>query len=179
MQPATSTNHLRRARRARAGARGSHRARPRVRALALRLSLLALLVGLAGSIQPLSPAAADTTNVENVFLARIAAARDAHGLPAYDTGSALTRIARDQARRMADRNTLFHNPNLTSEVTNWRWVGENVGYGPDALTVHRAFMGSAPHRANILDRDYTRVGVGAVVRNGRVWVSQVYKTPQT
>jgi uncharacterized protein YkwD len=67
---------------------------------------------------------------------------------------------------------------LTSAVPNWRYVGENVGYGPDAVTVHRAFMGSAPHRANILDQDFTRVGVGAVVRNGRVSVSEVFKTPR-
>ena len=31
----------------------------------------------------------------------------------------------------------------------------NVGYGPDALTVHVAFMNSPAHKANILDRDYT------------------------
>ena len=78
---------------------------------------------------------------------------------------------------MAGRNTLYHNPNLTTDVKNWRWVGENVGYGPDALTVHVAFMQSAPHRANILDRDYTEVGIGAVVVNGRVWVAEVFRRP--
>jgi peptidoglycan hydrolase-like protein with peptidoglycan-binding domain len=56
-------------------------------------------------------------------------------------------------------------------------VGENVGYGPDALTVHAAFMNSAPHRANILDRDYTEVGIGAVTVNGRVWVAEVFRRP--
>jgi uncharacterized protein YkwD len=43
---------------------------------------------------------------------------------------------------------------------------------------YRRYVGGAPHRANILDQDFTRVGVGAVVRNGRVWVSEVFKTPR-
>jgi uncharacterized protein YkwD len=174
--------HLRAALRTPETVSPARRARPwrdRVRAVALRLGLLALLVGLAGSIGPLSRAAADPTSVEATFLLGIARARDARGLPAYERGSVLTLIAREQAQRMANRGILFHNPNLTTEVTNWRWVGENVGYGPDALTVHRAFMASAPHRVNILDRDFTRIGVGAVVRDGRVWVSEVFKTPQT
>ena len=64
---------------------------------------------------------------------------------------------------MAGQSRLYHNPQLTSDVKNWRWVGENVGYGPDALTVHVAFMNSPAHKANILDRDYTEVGIGAVV----------------
>jgi uncharacterized protein YkwD len=38
-------------------------------------------------------------------------------------------------------------------------------------------MASAPHRANILDRDYTQVGVGAIVRDGRVWVAEVFRRP--
>jgi uncharacterized protein YkwD len=157
-----------------------HPWRNRAGTLTLRLALLSVLLGLAGSIQPASSAVTglNATSVEQSFLTRIAIARASHGLPAYRLGGVITGVARDQARRMADQETLFHNPRLTSEVPNWRYVGENVGYGPDVVTVHRAFMGSAPHRANILDQDFTRVGVGAVVRNGRVWVSEVFKTPR-
>ena len=56
-------------------------------------------------------------------------------------------------------------------------MGENVGYGPDAVRVHVAFMNSPAHKANILDRDYTEVGIGAVLRNGRVWVAEVFRRP--
>ena len=38
-------------------------------------------------------------------------------------------------------------------------------------------MNSPAHRADVLDRDYTEVGIGAVVANGRVWVAQVFKRP--
>ena len=78
---------------------------------------------------------------------------------------------------MAARNTLQHNPNLTSQVHGWRWVGENVGYGPDWRRVQVAFMNSPAHRSNILDRDYSQIGIGVVVRNGRVWITQVFRSP--
>lgn len=103
--------------------------------------------------------------------------RTSRGVPALTRRLALVRVARAQARRMAARNLLHHNPDLTTDVANWRWVGENVGYGPDAPTVHAAFMGSAAHRANILDGDYTELGIGAVAVNGRVWVAEVFRRP--
>jgi hypothetical protein len=30
---------------------------------------------------------------------------------------------------MGEQNSLYHNPSLTTQVTNWQSVGENVGYG--------------------------------------------------
>ena len=122
-----------------------------------------------------SPAGA--TTVEQHFTKMLNHARTSRHRPRLSTHAALTRVARQQARRMADTETLYHNTNLTSDVRNWRFVGENVGYGPDSSTIHAAFMSSTPHRANILDRDYTQVGVGAVVRDGRVWVAEVFRRP--
>jgi uncharacterized protein YkwD len=120
---------------------------------------------------------ASATTVESTFIAKLNYARVSRDIPRLHTRAILTQVAREQANRMADRNTLYHNPRLTSDVPHWRWVGENVGYGPDAITVHVAFMQSPGHRANILDRDYTQVGVGAVVRDGRVWVAEVFRRP--
>ena len=121
---------------------------------ALSLVLAAFVTGAATA----GPAGA--TTVEDTFTAKLNYARASRGIPRLTVRSALVTVARAQAHRMATRNVLYHNPNLTTDVTNWRWVGENVGYGPDALTVHVAFMQSAPHRANILDRDYTEIGIG-------------------
>ena len=120
---------------------------------------------------------ASATTVESTFIAKLNHARAWRDIPRLRTRAILTEVAREQAKRMADRNTLYHNPSLRSDVPNWRWVGENVGYGPDAITIHVAFMHSPGHRANILDRDYTQVGVGAVVRDGRVWVAEVFRRP--
>ena len=67
---------------------------------------------------------------------------------------------------MASSNTLKHNPNLTSQVKGWHYVGENVGVGGDVSSLHAAFMASAPHKANILDKDYTQIGVGVAMLVG-------------
>jgi uncharacterized protein YkwD len=120
---------------------------------------------------------AGATTVESTFVGKLNHARAARGVHRLTVRSHLVTVARAQALRMASRGVLYHNPRLTSEVRNWRWVGENVGYGPDAATVHVAFMNSPGHRANLLDRDYTEVGVGVVVRNGRVWVAEVFRRP--
>ena len=138
---------------------------------AVALVLAALVTGAAAA----GPAAANS--VEDSFTAKLNGARSARGIPRLTTRSALVTVAREQARRMARSSRLYHNPRLTSEVTNWRWVGENVGYGPSVASVHTAFMNSPAHRSNILDRDYTEVGIGAVVANGRVWVAEVFRRP--
>jgi uncharacterized protein YkwD len=138
---------------------------------ALAVVLTALVTGAA------TAAPAGATSVEDVFTSKLNHERSSRGIPRLTPRAALVDVARAQARRMAGRSTLYHNPNLTSDVKNWRWVGENVGYGPDALTVHVAFMNSPAHKANILDRDYTEVGIGAVTVNGRVWVAEVFRRP--
>jgi uncharacterized protein YkwD len=147
--------------------------RNRVAALVTTFALVLAVLVTGAAAAP--PAGANT--VEDTFTTKMNNARAAQGIPRLTTRRHLVRVARDWAARMASQSKLYHNPALTSDVNNWRWVGENVGYGPDALTVHVAFMNSPGHRANILDRDFTEVGVGAVVRNGRVWVAEVFRRP--
>ena len=148
---------------------------PRRTVAALLTALAVVLTALVTGAATAAPAGA--TSVEDAFTSRLNQERSSRGIPRLTPRAALVDVARAQARRMAGRSTLYHNPNLTSEVRNWRWVGENVGYGPDALTVHAAFMNSPAHKANILDRDYTEVGIGAVTVDGRVWVAEVFRRP--
>jgi len=131
-------------------------------------------VGVAG-LALVAPAA--QASAASSFVADINAARAAQGLRPYAASSQLTAVALGQAERMAAAQKLYHNPGLASQVTSWRYVGENVGYGPSVPTLMSAFMNSTPHRANILDRQYTQVGVGAVTVNGTIWVSMVFREP--
>jgi hypothetical protein len=97
----------------------------------------------------------------------------------------LQSIARSWSQHMASghcsgSDSICHNPSLTSQVHNWRVVGENVGVGPGVSDIETAFMNSSPHRANILDSDYTEVGIGtAVGKDGRVYVTQDFRRPMT
>lgn len=78
---------------------------------------------------------------------------------------------------MARTNVLAHNPSYTTQVTNWRALAENVAYNGSEAAAHTALMASPGHRANILNDTYTQVGIGVATGHGRVWVTQVFRTP--
>lgn len=59
----------------------------------------------------------------------------------------------------------------------WSWIGENVGYAPTVRRMNRWFLHSPPHRANILSRHFTRVGIGIVRSGGSVWVTEIFFRP--
>jgi Cysteine-rich secretory protein family len=144
--------------------------------LARRLWLTAVAV--AGALLVsllLVPSASASTG--SSFVSLVNSARASHGLHGYAVSSQLTSVALGQAQRMAAQNRLYHNPSLATQVTGWKYVGENVGYGPDVTTLFQAFMNSTPHRDNILDHDFTQIGVGAVTVGGTVWVSMVFREP--
>jgi hypothetical protein len=63
---------------------------------------------------------------------------------------------------MARQHRIFHDSNLPNEVSGWRALGENVGRGSSARSIHRAFMSSSTHREHILGTRYNQIGVGAV-----------------
>lgn len=142
------------------------------------LLLVALVATLA--LGATAASAATTGTGEGSFVAKINAARAAVGRPALTVSSDLVAVARAQSARMAAAGKIWHNPNLTTDVKNWRVVGENVGQGPTVSDLHTAFMNSPMHRANILDSDYTQVGIGTVVSDsGQIFVTEVFRTPRT
>lgn len=134
---------------------------------------VAAFTGLASA----APAAASTGSAEAGFVAGINAARADVGRPSYGVSNELTLVARRWAQNMAASNGLRHNPNLAGQVTGWRYVGENVGVGSDVSGLHRAFMNSPGHKANIVDNDFTQLGVGVAYGGGRLWVAEVFRKP--
>jgi uncharacterized protein YkwD len=145
----------------------------------LLLVLLLLLVGLL--VAPAPASAGPRTDDE--FVHRINASRTARGLPPLRVSARLTSLARSHAHAMAvnncraPRGCLWHT-NISRSVDHWAWLGQNVGYGRFdgswrnwVLRLHRAFLASPPHRANILYRRANRVGVGTVWYRGRLWVA--------
>jgi hypothetical protein len=104
--------------------------------------------------------------------------RTERGLRAYAISGELASVAQSWASKMAKSGKLAHNPNLSSQVKGYRYVGENVGYGANAAQIHGALMKSPGHKANILDRDFTQIGVGAARdAKGNLWITQVFRQP--
>jgi Cysteine-rich secretory protein family len=135
----------------------------------------ALAVVVATVLLPLS--AAHASSGSGQFVSDTNSARSSHGVESLATNADLTSVAQQWAQHMADSGNLSHNPALAN-IKNWDKLGENVGYGPDVASIQDAFMHSSGHRANILDNDFTEIGVGVVVKNGVVWVSEVFRQPE-
>ena len=138
--------------------------------LGLAVLVAALLLG------PAVPPAVAQASHEGDFVGRINAERAGRGLGQLEVYGELVGVARRWSQKMADSNTLQHNPNLAREVTaDWEKLAENVGVGGSVDDIHRAFMNSAGHRANILDPVLTHIGVGVVTGpDGRIWVTEVF-----
>lgn len=147
----------------------THHARRGLVGLVLAATLTVLL-----AVPPAVASADDAA----AFTQRIAQERAGAGLASLRVAGDLAEVATRHAQRMASEGRLYHNPSMTSEVSGWQRLTENVGTGPAVDEVHAAFMASSSHRANILDDRVTEVGVG-VVRDadGRLWVSQVFRLP--
>jgi len=123
-----------------------------------------------------APAQAATSNA-SYFVNAINAQRSAHGRARLKVSAEMTRAAQRWASAMARSNVLAHNPKLATSVTNWRYLGENVGVGYSAASLEAAFYASPHHRANMLDRDFTEIGVAVVVVNGKMWVAEEFRRP--
>lgn len=116
--------------------------------------------------------------MEGDFVARINQERAAQGLATLSVAGDLVAVARSHSGRMAGAGELYHNPNLGGDVANWQTVGENVGRGASVGELHGAFMASPSHRDNVLDDDWSQIGVGvAVASDGRVYVTEVFRQP--
>lgn len=64
---------------------------------------------------------------------------------------------------------------LTEAGVSYTRAGENIAYGQSSpAAVVQAWMNSSGHRANILSRDFTTIGVGYTVVNGTAYWSQFF-----
>jgi uncharacterized protein YkwD len=152
---------------------------PRVLIRPAKHALLSLLtaVALAGSATLVAAGPADATTTRAArMVAKINYARAAHGLPLLHTSRDLMAAAKSHSASMAGQQLLFHTASFSS-LCCWDAIAENVGMGYSVDGLHRAFMRSAPHRANILDRRMRQVGVGFTYANGRLWVTEIFRSP--
>ena len=143
-------------------ARGARTAPPRShvrRALALALAGVLVFAAPAASLYLPERRLAPMTNT----------ARYRHDVPRLVEGARLSAAAERQSLLMAKRGRLFHGS--LAWTSGRRCWGQNVGKGPTIRAVFRAFMRSADHRANMLDRCYRRAGYGVVKIRGAVWVT--------
>src|SRR5204863_4882534 len=108
----------------------------------------------------------------------INAIRANRGLPSLAVDGQLTDVARTWSAHMDADGAISHNPSLGSQVSGWRTLGENVGTGTTLDSIENALENSAHHFANMVDPNFTQIGVGVVqASDGSYWVTEDFKQP--
>lgn len=109
--------------------------------------------------------------------------RAKNGLPALSLDAELSRLARMKSCDMKENRYFAHeSPTwgnaatmLTAFGYSFQGVGENIAHHATVEKAEAAFTSSAGHRANILGRQWSRVGIGVCVDDsGFVYVTQLF-----
>lgn len=145
------------------------------RALCAALGVLAAL-----ALSPASAGAACWTysKADRILARKTNQARAARDLPKLKLDAHLARVARKHTNEMIAKETLYHTPPdvLAYRVTRWTALGENVGYGNGPRHLHRMFMDSKAHRANILRARWRYFGVASRRHDGSLWVTVIFES---
>ena len=132
-----------------------------------------------GGAAAITGSIADLTNVE----------RSRAGVSPLRVEGRLMKAAQIQAEQMASLGRMDHvlsdgpypapQDRLAAAGYKWRAFAENIAYGQrGAEDVTESWMGSAGHRANMLNGVYTEIGTGyAVDPRGRTYFVQVFGKP--
>lgn len=138
----------------------------------------------------LTPTAAPTqapsglSAMEQEVLALVNSERAKNGLSALSWADDIAAVARAHSSDMINRGFFSHtNPDgespfdrLKNNGISYRTAAENIAYGQKTpADVMNAWMNSSGHRANILNKNVTELGVGAVKNNnGTIYWTQVF-----
>ena len=151
-----------------------------LRAVAACLAAAALLCGVFAMPAAAAPKAIDTAGFAAEVLRLVNAERAAKGLTALGSTGALNAAAQKRAAELAVRfsHTRPGGRKCFTVLDDYGVVsvhrGENIamGYTSPADAVN-GWMNSSGHRGNILG-DFSHLGVGIHVKNGRVYWEQLF-----
>ena len=135
--------------------------------IVLLAALATVTLGLSAAADPASEAG---------FLAKINASRAANGLAALSVDGGLRSHARKHTQDMIDADKIYHSTGdelKAAAGAGWSKLGENVGRGGTVDSLHKAFMASPGHKANILG-DYNYAGIGTASSDGVLYVTVVF-----
>lgn len=119
----------------------------------------------------------EQASVEQEVVKLVNAERAKAGLPALKEDWELSRVAKYKSQDMHDKKYFSHtSPTYGSPFTmmknfgiTYKSAGENIAMGQkSAAEVMKAWMNSEGHKANIMSKNFTHIGVGYVA-DGNYW----------
>lgn len=126
------------------------------------------------------PAQSDLSKAEKRIFYLLNLERKLAGLKKLEWNTQAAEAARAHAKLLAEHEALSHQfagesplrNRLAAVEVRFTSAAENVAVADNEDEAHLALMYSPGHRANILNSDYSAVGIGAVMHNGRLYVAQ-------
>ena len=117
-----------------------------------------------------APVGETAGQVSTALLQLVNEERAKHDLPALRRDGKLTALARSHTRDMIKNRFFGHRSPVSGDMDarveaagiRALVIGENIARGENSLRIHRSLMGSPGHRANILRREFTHVGISAI-----------------
>ncbi|MDH3705604.1 MAG: CAP domain-containing protein [Acidimicrobiia bacterium] len=141
----------------------------------MRRALVIIATVVATLVSPVGPAAAAApplSETEQAMVTEINQTRAAAGSGPLVVHLELSALSRGWAQTMADNNNLVHASPITEGFNDpWLKMGENIGYAWSVESMMDAFRNSPGHYANLIDPDYTHVGVGVVWKGSQLWTT--------
>ncbi len=124
-------------------------------------------------VAEVAPAGGTVASADAVLVERLNALRASRGVAPVSVDPELSSVARSWAARMAAERRLSHNGQLASQAPpRWVSLGEAVGAGTDANSVHGALVASPTHSRTMTDAQFDAVGVGtAVAEDGQLFAT--------
>ncbi|MDF2959403.1 MAG: hypothetical protein K0S39_1138 [Paenibacillus sp.] len=120
--------------------------------------------------EPSPPASNGLTAEEQQMVDLVNQARKEAGLTPLSVNTELSKVARLKSQDMVDKNYFSHqSPTYGSPFEmmkqfgiSYSTAGENIACNQTVTAAHQALMNSPGHRANILSKDFTEIGIGIV-----------------
>ncbi|TYP46576.1 CAP domain-containing protein [Thermosediminibacter litoriperuensis] len=123
-----------------------------------------------GDEKPTTPPVKGLTADEQEMLNLVNAERKKAGLKPLEIDMRLVDLSRKKSKDMIENNYFGHtSPTygtpfqaLKAAGVSYRYAGENIAGAPTVKRAHEGLMNSPGHRANILNPNYNRIGIGIV-----------------
>jgi hypothetical protein len=114
---------------------------------------------------------------ESILINSVNTQRVVRGLPELTINDELTDLSLQWSKVLATNGALSHSDLVTGVTQTWKKLGENVGSGSSASMVAAALVTSPTHFANMIDPDFTMIGVGVTVSDNVIYVVQKFIQP--
>jgi uncharacterized YkwD family protein len=145
--------------------------------------LVGSIIKLKGDTSGNSNTSTTTSNYASQVLTLVNQERSKAGLKPLKLNATLTKSAQAKSQDMHDKHYFDHNSptygspfdQMTKFGYKYSYAGENIAQGQKTpKEVMTAWMNSTGHRANILNSNYTEIGIGYVA-DGNYWTQQFGK----